>query len=40
MEEPTTRNVILARDARDMGFSWLQENNGKIWWTLVMGGWR
>ncbi|MEM8774133.1 MAG: CAP domain-containing protein [Pseudomonadota bacterium] len=37
MEEPSTRDVILAPDARDMGFSWLQENNGKIWWTMVMG---
>jgi uncharacterized protein YkwD len=38
MEDPATRTVILAPDAREMGFSWLQENNGKIWWTLVMGG--
>ncbi|MEO1138768.1 MAG: CAP domain-containing protein [Pseudomonadota bacterium] len=37
MEDPATRQVILAPDARDMGFSWLQERNGKIWWTLVMG---
>ncbi|MEO3414670.1 CAP domain-containing protein [Roseovarius sp. CAU 1744] len=37
MDKPNTRQVILAPDARDMGFSWLQENNGKIWWTLVMG---
>ena len=38
MDEKTTRNVILSPDAREMGFSWLQEDNGKIWWTLVMGG--
>lgn len=37
MDVPNTRQVILAPDARDMGFSWLQEKNGKIWWTLVMG---
>src|SRR6056297_102448 len=37
MQEPTTRDVILSPDARNMGFSWLQEDNGKIWWTLVMG---
>lgn len=37
MDTPNTRQVILAPDARDMGFSWLQEKNGKIWWTLVMG---
>ncbi len=37
MDEPSTRNVILSPDARRMGFSWLQEDNGKIWWTMVMG---
>lgn len=37
MAEPSTRTVILSPDARNMGFSWLQEDNGKIWWTLVMG---
>ncbi|MGR3320513.1 MAG: CAP domain-containing protein [Pseudooceanicola sp.] len=38
MEEPSTRDVILERRARDMGFAWHQESNGKIWWTLIMGG--
>jgi uncharacterized protein YkwD len=38
MEEPGTRAIILDRRAIDMGFSWFQEQNGKIWWTLVMGG--
>ena len=37
MEEDTTRNIILSPEARDMGFSWLQEDNGKIWWTMVLG---
>jgi len=37
MEEPTTRKVILSPEARDMGLSWLQEDNGKIWWTMVLG---
>ena len=37
MEDPATRWVILSPDARKMGFAWLQEENGKIWWTLVMG---
>lgn len=37
MQEPPTRQVIMAPDARDMGFAWLQEDNGKLWWTLVMG---
>ncbi len=38
MEEPGTRSVILDKKATDLGFSWFQEGNGKIWWTLVMGG--
>lgn len=37
MDQPDTRRVILAPDARNMGFSWYQERSGKIWWTLVMG---
>ncbi|MBO9473208.1 CAP domain-containing protein [Shimia sp. R10_1] len=37
MEQDDTRSVILDRAARDMGFAWFQEDNGKIWWTLVMG---
>jgi uncharacterized protein YkwD len=37
MEESHTRDVILDKTARDMGFSWHQENNGKIWWTMVVG---
>lgn len=37
MEDPGTRRVILSSEARRMGFSWEQERNGKIWWTLVMG---
>ncbi|SPF79410.1 CAP domain-containing protein [Pseudoprimorskyibacter insulae] len=38
MEEPSTRAILLDANARDMGFAWYQEANGKIWWTLVMGG--
>jgi uncharacterized protein YkwD len=37
MEEPTTRTVILDPSARDLGFSWHQETNGKIWWAMVLG---
>lgn len=37
MEKPDTRRTILSRNARDMGFAWYQENNGKIWWVMVMG---
>ncbi len=37
MEDPSTRAVILDPKAANMGFSWFQEPNGKIWWTLIMG---
>lgn len=37
MDQPDTRRVIMAGDARNMGFAWHQEQGGKIWWTLVMG---
>lgn len=37
MNDPATRNVILDPSAREMGFAWEQERNGKLWWTLVMG---
>ena len=37
MEQPDTRRVIMSPEARKMGFAWYQENNGKIWWTMVMG---
>ena len=38
MEQPDTRAILLDRAARDLGFSFYQEPNGKIWWTLVTGG--
>ncbi|MGX0875655.1 uncharacterized protein YkwD [Roseovarius sp. MBR-154] len=37
MEEEVTRRVILNPDATRMGFDWLQEPGGKIWWTMVLG---
>lgn len=37
METVETREVILDKRAGDMGFSWFQEPNGKIWWTLLIG---
>ncbi|WP_296417819.1 CAP domain-containing protein [Pseudooctadecabacter sp.] len=36
MQQPNTRSVLLDRTANEMGFSWFQEGNGKIWWTLVL----
>lgn len=38
MEQEETRRIILSPEASDMGFAYYQESNGKIWWTLVMGG--
>ena len=38
MEEEATRRVIMSPDASDMGFAFFQESNGKIWWTMVIGG--
>ncbi len=35
MEDAGTRSVILDPAATEIGFSWFQEPNGKIWWTLV-----
>src|SRR6056297_4358364 len=37
MEEEVTRRVILNPEATRMGFDWLQEPGGKIWWTMVLG---
>jgi len=37
MEKPDTRRILMAPEGRRMGFSWFQEDNGKIWWTLVIG---
>lgn len=37
MEQSDTRRTLLDPNAKDLGFSWFQESNGKIWWTLIMG---
>lgn len=37
MQMPETRAVMLDPAARNLGFSFYQEPNGKIWWTLVTG---
>lgn len=38
MKQPDTRAIIIDPSARDLGFAWFQEPNGKIWWCLVTGG--
>ena len=35
--QPDTRAIILDSAARNLGFAWFQEPNGKIWWTYVAG---
>ncbi len=37
MQAPATRAIITDPAARDLGFAWFQEPNGKIWWTMVTG---
>lgn len=37
MSEARTRNIILDSRARDMGFAFYQQDNGKLWWTMVTG---
>ena len=37
MEDPGSRSVIMDPKAINLGFSWFQEKNGKIWWTLITG---
>ncbi|MFN3969983.1 MAG: CAP domain-containing protein [Gemmobacter sp.] len=37
MAQPDTRAIILDPAARELGFAWFQETNGKIWWTMVTG---
>ena len=36
MQDPTTRGVILDRRATRLGLAWFQEQEGKIWWTMVL----
>jgi len=38
MGQDDTRAILLDPTAREIGFAWYQEENGKIWWTLVTGG--
>lgn len=37
MSEADTRNVLMDPTARDMGFAFYQDPNGKLWWTLTLG---
>ena len=35
--QPDTRDVLLDPRARQIGFAWFQEPEGKIWWTMLTG---
>ena len=37
MLEAETRQVILDRRAGEMGVGWHQDDNGKLWWVVVLG---
>lgn len=37
MASPDTRAVLMDPRAREAGFAWYQEPDGKLWWTLVTG---
>jgi len=37
MQQPDTADVIVDPAARDLGIAFYQEDNGKIWWTLLTG---
>lgn len=37
MQERETRTVVLDPRARDLGVAWHQDENGKLWWAVVMG---
>lgn len=37
MQEDGPKAVLMDTDAREMGFGFFQETNGKIWWVLTTG---
>lgn len=37
MADPEVRPILMDPEARDMGFAWHQDPNGKLWWTLFTG---
>lgn len=37
LEARETRAVLLEPRMREIGFSWYQENNGKLWWVMTTG---
>jgi uncharacterized protein YkwD len=37
MTDRDARGIILDREARELGFAFHQDANGKLWWTMVTG---
>jgi uncharacterized protein YkwD len=37
LDDPLTREGILSPNAQFVGFSWFQEENGKLWWVQLLG---
>ena len=37
MAQDDTRGIILDPTVTEMGFAWYQEQNGKLWWTMITG---
>ena len=37
MGQADTRGVLMDPAAREMGFAWHQDPDGKLWWTLITG---
>lgn len=38
IKETSTRNALLAPNAQELGLGYIQEELGKVWWVLVLGG--
>lgn len=37
LDQRDTRGILLDPRIREIGFSWFQEANGKLWWVLTTG---
>ena len=36
LDQSSSANLILSREATDFGFAWFREDNGKIWWVQLV----
>ncbi|MEM9813849.1 MAG: CAP domain-containing protein [Pseudomonadota bacterium] len=37
LADPITRDVMLVPNAAAVGFSWFEEDGGKVWWVQIFG---